>query len=201
MGLCGHRLNLYRATVPHEGFQILKRWGEVCTHGAFVFTSNVDGQFQKAGFSAARVAECHGSIHFLQCVGTCTESTWSAGGFTPDVDEQTARLGSSLPRCPTCGGLARPNILMFTDFDWVGWRYRDAVEQAHTWLRGLQRPVTIEIGAGTAIPTVRRFGEQANGALIRINPDECTISRKNAVALRGGALDMLQRLDQALRES
>ncbi|PTB18259.1 NAD-dependent deacetylase [Trinickia symbiotica] len=197
-GFYGHRLNLYRATVPHEGFQILKRWGEACAQGAFVFTSNVDGQFQKAGFPPGQLAECHGSIQFLQCMGSCTESRWSASGFAPDVDAQAARLRSPLPRCPSCGGIARPNILMFEDYNWVGWRYDELVERARTWLRGLQRPVTIEIGAGTAIPTVRRFGERTTGPLIRINPDECAISRSNAVELRGGALDVLQRLDQML---
>src|SRR6478752_6346225 len=27
-GFYGHRLNLYRATEPHEGFSVLRRWGE-----------------------------------------------------------------------------------------------------------------------------------------------------------------------------
>ncbi len=35
-------------------------------NGAFVFTTNVDGQFQKAGFAAGRICEIHGSIHHLQ---------------------------------------------------------------------------------------------------------------------------------------
>ena len=41
----GHRLSQYRATIPHEGYQILKRWAESKLHGYFVFTSNVDGHF------------------------------------------------------------------------------------------------------------------------------------------------------------
>ena len=49
-GFYGHRLKLYRQTEPHAGFQILKRWGEAMHHQYAVFTSNVDGQFQKAGF-------------------------------------------------------------------------------------------------------------------------------------------------------
>ncbi len=44
-GFYGHRLNLYRATQPHAGFQILRKWAGRMRHGAFVFTSNVDGQF------------------------------------------------------------------------------------------------------------------------------------------------------------
>eukprot|EP01052_Picozoa_sp_SAG31_P054227 SAG31_NODE_14317_length_814_cov_1.303497_1_plen_147_part_10 len=43
-GFYGHRLNLYRQTVPHEGFHIMRRWAETRPHGCFVYTSNVDGQ-------------------------------------------------------------------------------------------------------------------------------------------------------------
>src|SRR5262245_28856516 len=41
-GFYGHRLNLYRATRPHEGFGVLRRWANRLPHGGFVFTSNVD---------------------------------------------------------------------------------------------------------------------------------------------------------------
>ncbi|MFM0002100.1 hypothetical protein PQR57_13865 [Paraburkholderia dipogonis] len=73
-GFYGHRLKLYRDTVPHEGFATLRRWADRMSRGVFVFTSNVDGQFQKAGFPESRVHECHGSIHALQCLdGDLTE--------------------------------------------------------------------------------------------------------------------------------
>ena len=66
-GFYGHRLKLYRDTRPHQGFQILKEIGEALSDGYFVHTSNVDGQFQKAGFDPERISEVHGSIHWLQC--------------------------------------------------------------------------------------------------------------------------------------
>ena len=50
-GFYGHRLNLYRRTEPHEGHLILRKWADWMANGAFVFTSNVDGLFQKAGFA------------------------------------------------------------------------------------------------------------------------------------------------------
>ena len=56
-GFYGHRQNLYRATQPHAGFSILKQWCEQAPAGYFVFTSNVDGHFQKAGFDADRIVE------------------------------------------------------------------------------------------------------------------------------------------------
>ena len=63
----GHRLNLYRDTVPHKGFQILLDLVKEKNENYFVYTSNVDGQFQKAGFDKQKIVEIHGSIHHLQC--------------------------------------------------------------------------------------------------------------------------------------
>ena len=77
-GFYGHRLALYRATVPHAGFDLLRGWGGRMEHGTGVFTSNVDGQFQAAGFDPQRIAECHGSIHHLQCMQPCRPETWPA---------------------------------------------------------------------------------------------------------------------------
>src|SRR5437867_8631899 len=39
-GFYGHRLNLYRQTTPHAGFQILRKWAAQMKHGGFVYTSN-----------------------------------------------------------------------------------------------------------------------------------------------------------------
>src|ERR1700739_1568777 len=64
-GFYGHRLRLYRETEPHPGFAILKRWGERAERGAFVFTSNVDGHFQRAGFVEDRIEEHHGSVQLF----------------------------------------------------------------------------------------------------------------------------------------
>src|SRR5262249_48989705 len=51
-GFYGHRMEMYRQTSPHAGFEILRRWTAELRQGSFVFTSNVDGQFQRAGFAA-----------------------------------------------------------------------------------------------------------------------------------------------------
>lgn len=88
-GFYGHRLKLYRQTRPHEGFRILQNWAADTLFGINVFTSNVDGQFQTAGFPADAIHECHGSIHRLQCLDACTSKTWSPDGFDPEVDEAT----------------------------------------------------------------------------------------------------------------
>ena len=90
-GFYAHRLNLYRRTTPHAGFALLRAMAERLERGAFVFTSNVDGQFQKAGFDELQVAECHGSLHHLQCFHDCRGHIWPAADFAPEVDEARCR--------------------------------------------------------------------------------------------------------------
>lgn len=199
-GFYGHRLQLYRDTVPHAGFAILKRIADSLLHGAFVFTSNVDGQFQKAGFGQAQVCECHGSIHHLQCVGDCEGRTWSADAFQPKVDADTCRLLSPLPTCSACGNLARPNILMFDDTAWNARRTQLQHLRLERWLAAVERLVIIELGAGTAIPTVRDFGESQAGVLIRINPSDTQIERRGDVVLQVGALEGISVVFQRFRQ-
>ena len=196
-GFYGHRLQLYRRTVPHEGFQILRRIGECLPHGAHVFTSNVDGQFQKAGFAEDRVSECHGSIHHLQCLDGCHDGIWPAREFDPEIDEEQCLLISEFPRCPRCRGIARPNILMFGDW---GWRSeRSDVQEAglRAWLRLVEHLLVIEIGAGTRIPTARRMGERVKGQLIRINPTEPQLPDGKGVSIAAGGLAALRAIAAA----
>ncbi|MDF1878392.1 hypothetical protein JHD46_01920 [Sulfurimonas sp. SAG-AH-194-C20] len=70
----GHRFNLYNETVPHSGFKMLSDFVKEKDDEYFVFTSNVDGQFQKAGFDEKRIYEVHGSIHHFQCCKNCTDA-------------------------------------------------------------------------------------------------------------------------------
>jgi NAD-dependent SIR2 family protein deacetylase len=102
---------------------------------AFVFTSNVDGQFQKAGVAESRVYQCHGSIHALQCLDACTGDTCPTGEFHLLVNEATSELASPMPRCPHCGALARPNILMFADWTWVDMLYEKQREHLGRFLQ------------------------------------------------------------------
>ena len=176
----GHRLNLYRRTEPHAGFQRLIDCGRQKRHGYFVFTSNVDGQFQKAGFAADRVAECHGSIHHFQCCAPCHDSIWDAHREEVTVDEANFLALAPLPKCPRCDRLARPNVLMFGDGGWLPSRSLAQDLELRKWLVSLSangaKLVIIELGAGTAIPTVRHLSEhlaeEFAAPLIRINPRE-----------------------------
>ena len=200
-GFYGHRLQKYRTVQPHAGFGLLKAWGEAAPGGYFVYTSNVDGQFQQAGFAAERIYECHGSLHGLQCSGDCEGKIWSAAGFVPDVDEAHCLLRNALPRCPGCGGIARPNVLMFDDGAWNSQRSDQQHERLTRWLQTLgpkkNATVVLELGAGRALPAVRAFSQrlQSQGAaLIRINLNEANVLESRHIELALGAKEALERM-------
>lgn len=203
-GFYGHRLNLYRKTVPHAGFGLLRSWSEQTLHGGCVFTSNVDGHFQSAGVDLACIEECHGSIHHLQCLDGCGAHIWPADDFTPVVDEVNCLLLNDPPLCPHCGSMARPNVLMFTDFEWQEHRQEAQSRRLERWLASVSRPVVVEIGAGTAIPSVRLFSHRViherGGRLVRINPRECTVPTPRDVGIPLGALVALSAINEALSE-
>lgn len=201
-GFYGHRLALYRRTTPHAGHALLRKWADAMPHGSFVFTSNVDGQFQEAGFDPSRIDECHGSIHALQCTEPCSSAIWPAMGFAPTVDEARCELLGPIPACPHCGKTARPNILMFDDWNWVDERRDLQSLRCQDWLEGARRPVVIEIGAGLNIPTVRAFSQRVvlrhGGSLIRINPREAGLGGLRGVGIAAGALHTLAAIDALL---
>ena len=203
-GFYGHRLQLYRQTHPHAGFDILKRWSALMPHGSFVFTSNVDGQFQRAGFAEKQVYECHGSIHRLQCTSPCQTSVWSSDRLSPELDTAACRWLGDLPSCPTCGQLARPHILMFGDWSWVNTERERKDHALESFLSATRQLVVIELGAGTEVATVRAFSERiANtyqATLIRINPRDSDCKLSGSIGLPLGALAALQAIDALVQD-
>jgi NAD-dependent SIR2 family protein deacetylase len=200
-GFYGHRLELYRKTVPHQGFTLLRRWAERKKHGAFVFTSNVDGQFQKAGFADDRIVEIHGSIHLVQCSKGCP-GILPADPYRFEIDPDTLRAQGEMPKCSRCGEVLRPNILMFGDGWWDSSRTEAQEARLEAWLSavGDARVAVIECGAGTAIPSVRMFCEQLQrrrgATLVRINVREAQ-APEGAVSLAMGALEALSLMDSS----
>jgi NAD-dependent SIR2 family protein deacetylase len=197
----GHRLNLYRSAAPHPGFSQLLAIGASKPHGYFVFTSNVDGHFQKAGYSAQQIVECHGSIHHFQCAACCTDQIWEADGQAVAIEEISFQARQPLPECKNCKRLARPNILMFWDGSWLSHRTEEQHKRFSTWLNELHvasaNVVIIELGAGSAISTVRHTSEQVaerlQGKLIRINPREAEVPDGH-IGLTLGALEGIARI-------
>jgi NAD-dependent SIR2 family protein deacetylase len=186
----GHRLNMYRNTSPHEGFKILLNM----PHDKFVFTSNVDGHFQKAGFSELKIVEIHGTINYLQCSEPCCDSIWENNEHIEIDEEKFEAL--NFPLCKHCKKIARPNILMFSDLRFVDKRVELQSARFEYWLSQIDdKLVIIEIGAGKAVPTVRLMSERIRrkfaATLIRINPLE---SEGADIEIKKGALEALREI-------
>jgi NAD-dependent deacetylase len=70
--------------------------------GFTLITQNVDGLHERAG--TRHVVRYHGSIWRLRCASGC-------GG--PEWEDLRVPLDPFPPRCPSCGGLARPGVVWF----------------------------------------------------------------------------------------
>ncbi len=206
-GFYGHRLALYRDTVPHAGFAILKRWIDARPGGGFVFTSNVDGQFQRAGFDPEAIVECHGALDWMQCLDGCGVGILRADDYRPDVDEETFRARAPLPQCPRCRALMRPNVLMFGDGGWDDARESGQSARFEAFMESTSGPlVVIECGAGTAVPTVRMLGDRlarssargrSSTTLVRINVREPQVPEGH-IGIASGAREALSAIDALL---
>lgn len=181
------RYEAYSKAVPHEGYHIaveLAKQKGIMSH-AFSYTSNIDGLWIKAGFPGERVAEIHGSSHYLQCVkgANCVkEDVWSAVSEMEALRLNAAGdsvVNAELPRCHHCGSRARPNVLMFCDSNQIDPRYEEPSRQYGAfWNRIDQNHETfciLELGCGLDIPDVRTHAELlvsksgGRGRLIRVN--------------------------------
>jgi NAD-dependent SIR2 family protein deacetylase len=195
-GFYGHRRALYRATVPHRGYHVLRTWIEKAPAGGFVVTSNVDGQFQACRFDPDAIWEVHGTLHVDQCLARCGTPPFPAGADV-EVDPATMRARPPLPTCPGCGALARPNVLMFGDADHDGRLGEAQLARFRRFLDhvGDAAVTIVELGAGTALPTIRRIGESLaaspTGRLVRINPREAH-GPPGTIGLEAGARDALE---------
>lgn len=198
----GHRLNLYRKTNPHEGFGLLLDFANSLPGKYFVFTSNVDGHFQKSGFDEDRIVEIHGSIHHYQCSVPCDPYIRSSDDLHVDVNMDEFRALDPLPRCPECNQILRPNILMFGDWSWVSYRTDSQQERLERWLfeqiQSGRPPVIVEIGAGQAVPTVRHFSEtvmrRTGAVFFRINPRDYGVPSGKTFGFPVGALEGIRSL-------
>lgn len=89
----------WATTDPPEGYRALRRLGRR-TPKLTILTHAVDGLHRVAGCKSS--LELHGSLWRAQCV-TCVR-VW---------DDRRVKVRELPPRCPHCGGLARPDLVFF----------------------------------------------------------------------------------------
>lgn len=112
-------------TSGHHALVDLERQGRL----EHLVTQNIDGLHQRAGTSAERLTEVHGSIAGYTCV-SC-----GVGGPIEPVIERV-RAGDDDPRCEHCEGILKTTVVMFGEMlpDGAMERAHDAVEFADAFL-------------------------------------------------------------------
>jgi NAD-dependent SIR2 family protein deacetylase/DNA-binding SARP family transcriptional activator len=177
-GFYGSRLEAVRSAPLHDGFATLAKWARSAADGAFVVTTSVDGLFHRAGFEEGRTVQCYGSLDWLQCTRSCGVGLFSSARTRVSVDAATLRAREPFPPCPSCGALARPNILMFGDFDWDTSRLAEQEDRFRAWLETVakrrgRRVVIVECGDSVSLSPTRLTAVKLMAALdarlVRLN--------------------------------
>lgn len=127
----------------------------------FVLTTNVDHQFQRAGFDKHRLFYTQGDYGLWQCSKPCHDKTYDNYEVVKLMVEQQRdlRIPTELvPHCPRCGELMSMNLRSDDTFvEDAGWhaasaRYSDFVRR-HEGLR----TVYLELGVGGNTPGIIKY--------------------------------------------
>ena len=104
----------------------------------FVITTNVDHQFQKAGFDKQRLFYTQGDYGLFQCATPCHQKTYDNEEVVRRMiaEQMDLRIPSELvPKCPVCGGRMEVNLRSDETFvEDEGWhaaseRYADFIKR------------------------------------------------------------------------
>lgn len=147
----------------------------------FVITTNVDAQFEKAGFDVHKLFATQGDYGKFQCEKACHNTLYDNEEIVKKMVEQqqNCRIPSELiPKCPVCGENLDAHLRKDNSFvenaDWhaASLRYKEFVQNART-----KKLVMLELGIGFNTPGIIRYpfeqlsAEYANSCLIRVNMD------------------------------
>lgn len=124
----------------------------------FVLTTNVDHQFQLAGFDKARLFYTQGDYSLWQCSKPCHQATYDNEAAVRRMIAEQADMcvpSSLIPRCPRCGRPMTMNLRCDDTFvQDEGWyaaarRYEDFLQ-----LHRNDRILLLELGVGGNTPGI-----------------------------------------------
>lgn len=127
----------------------------------FVLTTNVDHQFQLAGFDKRRLFYTQGDYGLWQCSQPCHQETYDNEDVVRRMaaEQRDMKIPTELiPRCPKCGRPQTPNLRCDDTFvEDAGWhraasRYEDFLRRHRSG-----RVVYLELGVGANTPVIIKF--------------------------------------------
>jgi NAD-dependent deacetylase len=166
------------ACEPNAAHLTLADWSRRSPRFTLI-TQNVDGLHERAG--TEHVIRFHGSIWHLRCWRECGAPAWH---------DDRVPLPELPPSCPSCGALARPDVV------WFGETIDPDVLERCT--RALVCEVFLVIGTSSIVYPAAGLthAASAHGAYtVEINPDVTEASDRVDLSLRGPAETILPLLD------
>lgn len=175
----------------------------------FVITTNVDHQFQRAGFDKQRLFYTQGDYGLWQCSKPCHQTTYdNEAAVRRMVEEQQGmKIPTELiPRCPVCGAPMTMNLRI--DLSFVqdqGWHR--ASDRYQEFLRRYRKGHILfwELGVGSNTPVIIKYpfwkmtaqNPRAVYACVNLGESACPQDLKSqAICLDGDIGAVLQRLLQ-----
>ena len=156
----------------------------------FVLTTNVDHQFQSAGFDKERLFYTQGDYGLFQCSVPCHDKTYDNYDTVVSMIEQQENMTvptELIPRCPVCGKPMTMNLRSDDKFvEDEGWH--KAAERYNSFIAENKNKniVYLELGVGGNTPVIIKYpfwqltAQNKNASYICVNlgenycPDEIT---------------------------
>jgi NAD-dependent protein deacetylase/lipoamidase len=116
-------------------------------------TQNIDSLHQRAG--SRSVLELHGNLREVRCFDCGARSPWPPLASLPD------------PACRECGGLLRPDVVMFEEELPAG-----AMDEAREWAASCD--VLLSVGTSNQVwpaTEIPRYASRSGATVVIVNPD------------------------------
>lgn len=171
----------------------------------FVLTTNVDHQFQKAGFDKKRLFYTQGDYGLFQCCEPCHNATYDNEEMIRRMvaEQKNMRIPSELvPKCPKCGKPMTMNLRCDDTFvQDEGW-YK-ASERYSDFLRRHKNAdvLFLELGVGFNTPVIIKYpfwqmtAKNPNVVYACINFDEAFCPeelKKQSICINGDIAEVFQ---------
>jgi NAD-dependent deacetylase len=180
------RLEMLTTAEPNAGHRALAELERRRIVTAVV-TQNIDGLHERAG--SRDVVEVHGSIRTASCL--------ECGERVP-LDQVIAALREGpAPRCPRCGAVLKPDVVMFGELLPAA-----AIDRATELARGTG--VLLVVGSSLEVHPAAGLPSEtvsAGGALAIVNRGTTPFDHLASIRIDGGAGETLSALAEALADA
>ena len=172
-----YRLGVLKDLKPNPAHATLARWQEKFKKFALA-TQNIDGLHHAAG--SRDVLELHGNVWTARCLDCDSRA-----------DLRQLEEGVRPPVCSGCGGLMRPDVILFGEIV-PAEAFDRAVDAARSAEVCLVIGTSALVYPAAALPEVAKH---AGAFLVEVNPEETPLTEYCDASLRGPAGELLPRLD------